>query len=99
MKALAGKLLASVVVVGIGALVGGMVPMVGQSVAGSAPAVEPVVAVGPSACEAAVYPYIPAECLHRADGAPVTDVRWITIETRVDGVNASVLTTTPVLVD
>jgi hypothetical protein len=99
MNGFTGKLVASAFVLGVGALVGGMVPMVGQSVAGSAATVTPAVASAPSACEAAVYPYIPAECLYRADGSPVADVRWVTIETRVEGVNASVLTTTPELVD
>lgn len=99
MTPLARKAIASVFIIGVGAVVGGMVPMVGRSVAGSAPVVEAVVNVKPSVCETAVYPYIPAECLHTADGRTVEDVRWVTIETRVEGANASVLTTTPVLVN
>ena len=53
----------------------------------------------PSVCETAVYPYLPAECLHSSDGRTVEDVRWVTTETRVAGENASALTTTPVLIN
>jgi hypothetical protein len=99
MKPIVRKLVASVVVIGIGAVVGGMVPKVGQSIASSAATVQPVESADGSICDTAVYPWIPAECLRSADGRPVADVRWITAETRVDGENTSVLVTTPVLVD
>ena len=39
-------------------------------------------AAGPS-CALATWPYLPAECLHTADGSPVREVRWITIEARI----------------
>ena len=85
MRPLARKAIASIFIIGVGAVVGGMVPMVGRSVAGSAPVVAPVAATLPSVCEIAVYPYLPAECLHTADGRTVEDVRWVTIETRRRG--------------
>lgn len=41
-------------------------------------------------CDAATWPYLPAECLTAADGAPVADVRWVTVERR-DEDNVSTL--------
>ncbi|HUG61818.1 MAG TPA: hypothetical protein VMP03_08225 [Methylomirabilota bacterium] len=99
-KSLTRRIASTALVLGAGALLGGMVPMVGKSVVTSQAQGSSTVAAAaePDLCGRAVYPYLPAECLHRADGAPVQDVRWVTVESRV-GQNESVLTTIPVLVD
>ncbi len=82
-------------VVAAAVVAGGMVPRVADRFA-AVPT--PAVAAEVDACAGAIYPYLPAECLTSADGSPVPEVRWITIETRI-GDNESALTTRPVLVD
>lgn len=88
------KSISALLIVGIGALVGGMMP-VGAPVPAADGSVVAVAAEA-DACAKAVYPYLPAECLTRADGQPVEEVRWVTTETRLAD-NVSALTTRPVL--
>ncbi|WP_075214839.1 hypothetical protein [Mongoliimonas terrestris] len=93
MRSLFRQLAIAVSIVAIGTLVGGMMP-----VSPATPDPAPVVGVSPrgdrpverSVCRTAPWPYRPGVCLTAADGRPVADVRFVTVETRI-GDDASAL--------
>lgn len=81
-------------IVALGGLVAGMEPGNGKTIGAEALASAPAAPAG-DLCSGAAWPYLPAECLRSADGAPVPEVRWITIETRLSE-NESMLLAAPV---
>lgn len=95
MRSFVRQMVIAVSIVALGTGLGGMMPVspapadplppVGVSPRGDRPAER-------SVCRAAPWPYRPGVCLVSADGQPVADVRFVTVETRIDG-NASALVT------
>jgi hypothetical protein len=84
---------AAALIVSAAALFGSMVPGIGMTVAPAVEENEEEVAMA-DLCRGAAWPYLPAECLRSADGSPVPEVRWVTVETRISE-NESMLLAAP----